>query len=32
MSDLLFIGLTILFFAFTYGFIQVCERLMEEKS
>jgi hypothetical protein len=32
MSDLLFIGLTVLFFALTYGLIIVCERLMEEKS
>ncbi len=32
MSDFLYLGLTILFFALTYGLIQVCERLMEEKS
>jgi hypothetical protein len=32
MSDLLFVGLTILFFALTYGFIVVCERLMEDKA
>ena len=32
MNDLLYLGLTILFFALTYGFIVVCERLMEEKS
>jgi hypothetical protein len=32
MSDLLFIGLTLLFFALTYGFVVVCERLMEEKK
>jgi hypothetical protein len=31
MSDLLYLGLTILFFACTYGFIFVCERLMENK-
>ena len=31
MNDLLFVGLTVLFFALTYGFIVVCERLMEEK-
>jgi len=31
MSDLVYIGLTILFFALTYGFIVVCERLMEDK-
>ena len=32
MSDLTFVGLTLLFFALTYGLIVVCERLMEEKS
>jgi hypothetical protein len=32
MNDLLYIGLTILFFALTFGFIAVCERLMEEKQ
>ena len=32
MADLVYIGLTLLFFALTYGFIIVCERLMEEKS
>jgi hypothetical protein len=32
MSDLLFIGLTLLFLALTYGFIQICEQLMEGKS
>jgi hypothetical protein len=32
MNDLLYLGLTILFFALTYGFIVVCERLMQEKS
>ena len=31
MNDLIYIGLTVLFFALTYGFIVVCERLMEEK-
>lgn len=31
MNDLIYIGLTILFFVLTYGFITVCERLMEEK-
>ncbi len=30
MNDLLYLGLTILFFALTYGFIVVCDRLMEE--
>jgi hypothetical protein len=32
MNDLLFIGLTVLFFALTLGLIKVCERLMEDKS
>jgi hypothetical protein len=32
MSDLIFIGLTVLFFALTLGLIRVCERLMEDKS
>jgi hypothetical protein len=32
MNDLLYIGLTLLFFALTYGFIVICERLMEDKS
>lgn len=32
MSDLIYIGLTALFFTLSYGFIVVCERLMEEKS
>jgi hypothetical protein len=32
MNDLLYLGLTILFFALTYGFIVVCERLIEDKS
>jgi hypothetical protein len=32
MADLLYIGLTVLFFALTYGLIVVCERLMEDKS
>jgi hypothetical protein len=31
MSDFLYFGLSILFFALTYGLIEVCERLMEEK-
>jgi hypothetical protein len=29
MGDLIYIGLTVLFFAFTYGLIVLCERLME---
>jgi hypothetical protein len=32
MNDLLYLGLTLLFFALTYGLILVCERLMEDKS
>jgi hypothetical protein len=32
MNDLVFIFLTLLFFALTYGFILVCERLMEDNS
>jgi hypothetical protein len=32
MNDLLYLGLTVLFFALTYGFVAVCERLMENKS
>jgi hypothetical protein len=32
MNDLIYIGLTLLFFALTFGLIKVCERLMEEKS
>jgi hypothetical protein len=31
MNDLLYIALTLLFLALTYGFIVVCERLMEDK-
>jgi hypothetical protein len=32
MNDLIYFGLTVFFIALTYGFIIVCERLMEEKS
>jgi len=32
MNDLLYLGLTIIFFALTCGLIVVCEHLMEEKS
>ena len=32
MTDLLYIGLTILFLALSWGFIVACERLMEEKK
>jgi len=31
MADLVYIGLTLLFFFLTYGLIVICERLMEEK-
>jgi hypothetical protein len=31
MNDVIYIGLTVLFFALTYGLIVVCERLMEDK-
>jgi hypothetical protein len=31
MNDLLYIGLTLVIFALTYGLIIVCERLMEDK-
>jgi hypothetical protein len=30
MNDLLYLVLTVIFFALTYGFIVVCERLMDE--
>jgi hypothetical protein len=32
MADFIFIGITLLFFALTFGLIKVCERLMEDKS
>ncbi len=32
MSDFLYVGLTILFLALSYGFIALCERMMEDKS
>ena len=32
MNDLIYLGLTVLFFALTYGLIVVCERLMEDKT
>ena len=32
MNDLLFIGLTIFFLTLTLGLVNVCERLMENKS
>lgn len=31
MNDLIYVGLTVLFFVLTYGFTIVCKRLMEEK-
>jgi hypothetical protein len=31
MADLLYIGLTLVFLALTWGFIILCERLMEDK-
>lgn len=32
MSDLIYVGLTLLFFILTLGFIKVCEQLMEDKA
>ncbi len=32
MSDLVYVGLSILFLALSYGFIVLCERLMDGKS
>ncbi len=32
MNDFIYVGLTILFLALSYGFIVLCERMMEEKS
>lgn len=32
MTDLLYIGLTILFVLLSWGFIVICERLMEAKK
>jgi hypothetical protein len=32
MTDLLFIGLTAAFFLASWGFIVVCDRLMEENT
>jgi len=31
LTDLLYIGLTMVFLAASWGFIVLCERLMEEK-
>ena len=32
MADLLYIALTLIFLALSWGFIVVCERLMEDKA
>ena len=32
MADLLYIGLTLIFLGLTWGFIVLCERLMEDKK
>ena len=32
MADLIYIALTVIFLALSWGFIVVCEKLMEEKS
>lgn len=32
MADVLFITLTLLFFAASFGLVAVCERLMEERA
>jgi len=32
MNDLLYLGLTVFFLVLTYGFIVVCDRLMEENK
>ena len=32
MNDLIYVGLTLVFFALTYGLIVLCERLMEDKQ
>lgn len=32
MADVLYIALTLLFFAASIGLVAVCERLMEEKT
>ena len=32
MTDLLYVGLTIIFLAAAWGFIILCERLMENKK
>ncbi len=32
MSDLLYVGLTLLFLALSFGFAELCERKLEKKS
>ena len=32
MADLIYVGLTLIFLALSWGFIVVCDKLMEEKS
>jgi hypothetical protein len=32
MADLLYIGLTLIFLAASWGFIVICERLIEDKK
>ena len=32
MNDLIYLGLTLVFLALTYGLIVLCERLMEDKQ
>lgn len=32
MNDLIYVGLTLVFLALSYGFIVLCERMMEEKQ
>jgi len=32
MADLIYVALTVIFLALSWGFILVCEKLMEEKS
>ncbi len=32
MGDLIYVGLTVIFFVASWGLIVVCERLMEDKA
>ncbi len=32
MADLLYIALTLIFLVLSWGFIMICERLMEDKA